>query len=166
MAYQKLTDLGTDQVFALGAGEGKKPRIEGYYLGSRTVTTTNGDSVIHVFQTPKGNEGVWGTKKLNDNLGASNRGVMTLIEYKGKIKLQGGKTQHTYEFMVDRDNTIEVTNLPSGSATAGVELTDADDNSNDDAVEAEFQQAQAAAASAAARQARVQGMLNKDKKQA
>lgn len=162
MAYQKLTDLGTDQVFALGIGEGKLSRIEGYYLGARSVTTSNGESNIHVFQTPKGNVGVWGTKKLNDNLGGNNRGVMTLIEYKGKIKLQGGKTQHTYEFMVDPDNTIEVTNLPSGNNTANVELTSEDDNN--DGVDEDFQQS--AALAAAERKAKVEGMLNRNKKQA
>lgn len=163
MAYQQLTDLGTDQVFALGVGEGKLSTIEGYYLGARTVTTSNGDSVIHVFQTPKGNQGVWGTKKLNDNLGGSNRGVMTKIDYKGKIKLQGGKTQHTYEFFVDLDNSIQVANLPSGTNTANIELTDANVDGNG-GVDEDFQQATALAA--AERKAKVDAMLNRNKKQA
>src|SRR5665213_1974248 len=163
MAYQKLTDLGTDQVFALGIGEGKLNQIEGYYLGGRTVETANGPSVIHVFQTPKGNVGVWGTKKLNDKLGGSNRGVMTLVTYKGKIKLQGGKTQHTYEFMIDPDNIIEVTNLPSGNNTADVELTGEHEDSTD-GVDEDFQQS--AALAAAERKAKVEGMLNRNKKQA
>ncbi len=124
MAYQKLADLGTDTVVALGFGEGKQAKVEGYYLGARTVNTANGESNIHVFQTPKGNLGVWGTKKLNDNL--TNKGVMTLVEYKGKVKLQGGKTQHTYEFMIDPDNTIEVAGLPEAPMVA-----EGDDEEND-----------------------------------
>lgn len=115
MAYEKLTDLSTDTVFALGEGPDKKRQIEGYYLGSRAVQTANGASVIHVFQTPKGNEGVWGTAKLNNNLNADIIGTMMLIVYKGKVKLQGGKTQHTYEFNIDRSQTIDVPRLTVGA---------------------------------------------------
>lgn len=162
MAYEKLTDLGTDQVFALGHGDDKKEQVEGYYLGSRTVTTSNGPSTIHVFQTPKGNVGVWGTKKLNDNLGNNTRGSMLLIQYKGKVKLQGGKTQHTYEFNIDRDNTIEVPRLAQGATTAPVEFVEAD--GSDDKGGDDFSQQQALIA--AERAARVSAMLKKDKKQA
>lgn len=116
MAYKRMTDLSADTVVALGVGEDQQKSIEGYYLGAREVTTTNGPSNIHVFQTAKGNVGVWGTKKLNDNLGSGNRGTMTLVTYKAKVKLQGGKTQHTYDFMVDPDNTIDVATLPQGNA--------------------------------------------------
>lgn len=126
MAYEKLVDLGTELVSALGGTDNKtgKPNptsIEGYYLGSKNVQTSSGPSVIHVFQTPKGNQGVWGTKKLNDNLTARVAGKMTLVEYKGKVKIAGGKTQHTYDIMVDKTNAIEVPRLEAGSSDAGPE---------------------------------------------
>jgi len=159
MARQRKTDLGTDQVFALGHGEGKIDQIKGYYLGSRDVTTSNGESKIHVFQTPKGNTGIWGTKKLNDNLTPSDRGVYQEIFYKGKVKLQGGKTQHTYEFNVDTENTIAVTALPVGVVAADAEETE-------DTVESEEFTAvdqEALAMEQAARAKRVQDMLNRGK---
>ncbi len=132
MALQKKLDLSTDQVFGMGRGEGKITEIKGYYLGSRTVNTANGDSVIHVFQTPKGNVGVWGTAKLNSNFTAGDLGVYQEIFYKGKVKLAGGKTQHTYDFMNDLENTIEVAPLPVGSSKANVEFVDADDYDNNE----------------------------------
>jgi hypothetical protein len=166
MAYEKLTDLGTDQVFALGHGEGKQLKVEGYYLGSRTVTTSNGQSVIHVFQTPKGNVGVWGTKKLNDNLGGGTRGAMLLIEYKGKVKLQGGKTQHTYEFNIDRDNTIEVPRLSSGASEAPVQIVEADGSDDDDTGDTGYNNGKYVAAQSVNRAADVAAMLKGKNKQA
>lgn len=159
-----MTDLGTDTVTALGGkdtktGKTNPTEIEGYYLGSRNVQTSNGPSVIHVFMTPKGNQGLWGTKKLNDNLNKSVIGKMVLVKYKGKVKIAGGKTQHTYEFFVDKSNVIEVDTLPEGDVSADDDATyaDTDDNSateDDD---------QAAALLAAERQAKVQSLLRGNK---
>lgn len=162
MAYQKMTDLAADTVVALGQGEGKLPKIEGYYLGSRQVTTSNGPSNIHVFQTPKGNVGVWGTKKINDNLGNGTRGVMTLVEYKGKVKLQGGKTQHTYNFFTDPDNKIEVSQLASGVSDIPAEEYG---NNGEEVQEEELDDDTQAliAAEQSARQAKVQALLTKNK---
>lgn len=163
MAYQKMTDLTTDTVSALGEGPDKIKSIEGYYLGNRTVATSNGPSIIHVFQTATGNKGVWGTKKLNDNLGDGNRGVMTLVAYKQKVKLPGGKTQHTYDFSIDPDNTIEVGKLTAGNVTLQDE--DLGNNGDDPAVEELDEETQALlAAEQAKRQARVQDILNKGNK--
>lgn len=166
MAYEKMADLGTDTVSALGGTNSKtgKPnpsQVEGYYLGARSVVTSTGASVIHVFQTPKGNEGVWGTKKLNDNLTRTVVGKMVLVKYKGKIKITGGKTQHTYEFFIDKSNAIEVDTLPEGNSIVEDEdMTDTDDSTdNTDDEDA----AQTAALVAAERQAKVQALLNKNK---
>jgi hypothetical protein len=158
MAYEKLTDLGTDKVFALGKGEDKIDSVEGYYLGSRQVTTGNGPSTIHVFQTVEGNIGVWGTKKLNDNLGNSVRGCMMLINYKGKVKLQGGKTQHTYEFNIDRGQTIPV----SAGEQANAEFAAAD--TGDDSTYSDDVQEVSAADLAAAKRAKAEEILARAKK--
>jgi hypothetical protein len=136
MAYEKLVDLGTELVTALGGSDNKTGKanpmsIEGYYLGSKNVQTTNGPSVIHVFQTAKGNQGVWGTKKLNDNLTSKVTGKMTLVEYTGKVKIAGGKTQHTYNIMVDKTNVIEVPDLQAGSSDAGPQNFDGDNFDQD-----------------------------------
>lgn len=162
MSYEKMTDLGTDKVYALGGVNSKTNeknplQVEGYYLGSRNVQTTNGPSVIHVFQTPKGNEGVWGTKKLNDNLNKSVIGKAVLVKYSGKVKIAGGKTQHTYEFFVDRDNTIAVS---EAAADEGFDDTDDSTGGDTDAADESLLTAQA---EAQARQAKVQALLNKNK---
>lgn len=119
MAYEKVNDLGTDVVHKLGGtdknGKPAPKQMEGYYLGSRPVVTSNGPAVIHVFQTPKGNEGIWGTKKLNDNLTVKLIGSMVLVQYKGKKKLTGGKTQHEYDISVDKSNTIDVVGLDAAA---------------------------------------------------
>lgn len=114
MAYQKVQDLSTDTVIRLGGVDTKSgvknpSSIEGYYLGARVVETKGGTAVIHTFQTPKGNVGVWGTKYLNDTL-PQVRGAMTLVNYLGKksIPNSGGKTKHMYDIQRDLENTIEV----------------------------------------------------------
>jgi hypothetical protein len=159
MALVDKQDLSTDSVFGLGDGQDKLQSIEGYYLGNREVKTANGDSIIHVFKTPKGNVGIWGTAKLNSNLGTEDLGVFQSITYKGKVRIAGGKTQHTYRFQSDSDDTIEVAQLSKGSSTANVELVDGDDGDDTD-FDANEQLV------AAQKQAKVQAMLNKNKKQA
>lgn len=162
MAYERVVDLSTDKVFALGEGKDKLSEIEGYYLGSRQVTTSNGPSLIHVFQTAKGNVGVWGTKKLNDNLTPPAMGNMMLVIYKGKVKIAGGKTQHTYEFNIDRDQRIDVPRL-----TVGAVPTESEEYGNngearqeeDEGVSEDMQQQLALAA--AERQAKVQALLKR-----
>lgn len=164
MAYEKVVDLGTDNVTALGGTDNKtgKPnpsKMEGYYLGSREVATSTGQSRIHVFQTPKGNQGLWGTKKLNDNLTPKVVGHMVLVEYKGKVKINGGKTQHTYNIFHDRDNKIEVV----GSESAG-NYIDSAEETDDTQISGDFQEEdtnQEAALVAAEQQAKVQAMLKK-----
>lgn len=160
MAYEKVTDLSTDTVFALGNEKDKLPEIEGFYLGARKVNTANGESFIHVFQTSKGNVGIWGTKKLNDNLTTDSIGSMMLVVYKNKVKIAGGKTQHTYEFNIDREQTITVPKLSAGSAVnvaQDVDAPDQDDSANDD------DQQQALLMQAAERKAKVEALLRGSK---
>ncbi len=178
MAYEKVSDLSTDTVVKLGGLNSKtgKPNpttIEGYFLGSREVKSETGISVIHIFQTPKGNEGIWGTADINNKLAQLTPGTMTLVNYKEKRKLAGGKTKHVYDVMFDKENTIEVVtpksqtfaqpnsdadeeyvNQHTGSAVETLE----EDNSQDEEVVA------LEAASAAARKAKVQALLNKNRK--
>lgn len=157
MALQKKLDLSTDQVFALGQGEGKIMEIKGYYLGRRTVAVNGNDSAIHVFQTTKGNVGVWGTSKLNGNLTNDDLGVYQEIFYKGKVKLQGGKTQHTYDFNSDPEDTISVPKLTTGAGNTQVEVTDYE-NDIDDTDNAPY------VAAANDRAAQVSALINKNKR--
>lgn len=177
MGYKAVSDLSTDTVVKLGGIDGKtnKPnptRMEGYFIGSREVKSENGTSIIHIFQTPKGNEGVWGTADLNSKLAQVTPGTMTLVKYKEKRKLSGGKTKHVYDVMHDDDNTIEVSapkdNVVSSdpdeqyaadTSSNYSEVDESEDDSqNDELAEIEEQFA------AKARQAKIQALLTKTKK--
>lgn len=169
MAYEKVADLSTETVVKIGGVDSRtnKPnptRLEGYYVGSRGVTTQNGPATIHVFQTPKGNVGAWGTKDLNDKLGQVSPGTMTLVEYKGKKRLAGGKSLHSYEVAQDKDNTIEV----SGTVAAAPADDYSDDSETSYSTEAadEDDNAQAMALAAAERKAKVEALLKKGNKSA
>ncbi len=120
MAYEKLTGLSTDNTVSLGKPDAKTGKtttqVEGYYLGSKTINTTTGESVVHVFQTSKGNLGVWGSKTLNETLVVGVRGFMIKVDYLGKKKLAGGKTIHTYDFGIDRANKIDVADTMSAES--------------------------------------------------
>jgi hypothetical protein len=174
MAYEKVKDLSTDTVVKIGGVDsktGKKnpTQMEGYYLGSRVVQTNNGESRIHVFQTPKGNIGVWGTKDLTDKLSQVIPGTMVLVEYGGKRNLKGGKTLHTYTVSQDKTNILDIETLPAGSETAGDESYGSVDDdyigSDDDSADDEDTQQAAAllVAEQKAKAAKVQEILNRGK---
>ncbi len=164
MAYEKLEGLSSDNTYALGKVNAKTGKtinqVEGYYLGARTVPTSAGDSVLHYFQTPNGNDAIWGSKTLNDTLTKNVVGFMILVKYLGKVKRPGGKTQHTYDIGIDRSNQIEVSSSPSGFG----------DDSDDDGGEttytngADEDAAQDLAVAAAARKAKLDAALNKGKR--
>lgn len=179
MAFQKVSDLSTETVVKLGGINSKtgKPnplKMEGYYLGCRTVKSENGESTIHIFQTPKGNEGVWGTADLNTKLSQVAPGTMVLAQYKEKRKLAGGKTKHVYDVMFDADNAITVASPSALASSVGDE--DGGSEYSDDTYEQQLttgadedddQNAQLQTLEAARRQAqaeKVKALLNKNKK--
>jgi hypothetical protein len=170
MPYEKVSDLSTDNVTKLGGYNEKTKKnnptsMEGYYLGFRTVQTVNGDAKIHVFQTPKGNVGVWGSKDINDKLCQVKIGTMALAEFTGKKRLQGGKTLNTFTVSQDKSNVLEVSTLEVGSSTAPVEANDDYVYDESEGLDTEDQDAieLAAATKAAAQQAKVQEILNRGK---
>ena len=127
MGYETVTALECDTVIALG-GVDKKTRkanptkIEGYFLGSKKVTSKmskSGFDFIHVFQTPKGNIGVWNRGNMKSQLDVVDPGTMTLMTFKG---MAPGKYGDTYKYTVqrDKDNTIDV-GLIASSASEEVE---------------------------------------------
>jgi len=178
MGYEKVTDLSTDTVVKIGGlnsktGKANPTKMEGYYLGSRTVKSENGDSTIHTFQTPKGNEGIWGTADINSKLGQVRPGTMVLVQYKEKRKLAGGKTKYVYDVMFDVENTIPVfaalNNPPVGNEDGDTGYSTGDEGSDytTGAEEDESQDEQLQALEAARRQAqaeKVKALLNKNKK--
>ncbi len=174
MAFKEVTDLGTDNVIALG-GFNKKTKkdnatsIEGYFLGSREVPSKlakSGFAKIHVFQTSKGNVGVWGKTDLDIKLAGVTVGTMVLAKFD---KMQATKTGEMYKYkvLVDEDNTIEVSGAADQHPTTGDDEVDsyAQDDEADVDTESEEDEdaAQAAALAQAERQAKVAALLRKNK---
>lgn len=113
MAYEEVVDLDCDTVIKLGGTDkktGKKnpTEIEGYYLGARTVPnkkSKTGKGLIHVFKTPSGNTGVWGTTHLDRSLSQVIAGVMTLVTFKG-MKETPNNPMYYYGVKFDNSNRL------------------------------------------------------------
>lgn len=179
MAFKAINDLDADTTVSLG-GFDKKTRkdnptkAEGYYLGSREVKTTFGPSQLHFLQTPKGNLGIWGKTNMDKKLASVTPGTMVRITFTGMSKASPGKNPaYLFKVEADEDNTIEVAAVvpeadessPGNDDDDEVSYLEATDGLSDDDSEDE-DAAQAAALAAAERKAKVQAMLNKNKKTA
>ncbi len=177
MAYKTVQTLDADVTITIGGVDkktGKKnpTSAEGFYLGKRVVEGSKyGDSNLYVFQTEKGNLGVWGKTDLDRKMGSAKLGQMTLIEYKGMKPSKNGD-MHTYQVAQDADASIDVSDIEAASSS-----DESEDAINSDADEAEeldteddeeAYEAPVAAAvqqeSAAARKAKVQEMLKRGNK--
>lgn len=183
MAFKKLADLNTGTTVALGGlnkktGKPNPTKLEGYYLGTKQVVSPKsrtGFSAVHVFQTPKGETGVWGKTDLDSKMKAATLGAMTRITQSGKQAIPGKNDMYKFTVEVDEDNTIEV----SGAQTEQVEEETSDEEyvadsfeEEESAVDADDEpldeiapvratpQRQAANTVDAARQARVQALLS------
>lgn len=180
MAYTTVTDLSCDTVYSLGGknkkGENDPTSIEGYYVGVRKVPSNEGGvSLIHVFQTAKGNQGIWGKADTNGKLADVKLGTMTKVTFDRIAKLNGGKKKYIYTVQHDRSNTIEVSGASADSDSSGsddsTDYSDGTTYSSDQdeavgrAIPAE-EALQEELVAQAARQARVQGLLNKNKNKA
>ncbi len=181
MAFERVKTLETDNTIGLG-GKNKSTQklnptqIEGYFLGTRKVDSTKdkrGFSYIHVFQTSKGNVGVWGKTNMDRQLEVVQPGTMTRVTATGKTRPTKNGDMILFNVEVDTGNTIEVEGLSAqestddgteegdGTADYGTEDQGADDDSNQEAPEAI--PASARAPSNAAQQARVASLLGKKK---
>ena len=142
MAFKKVLSLDAEITVALGGrdkktGKANPTKVEGYYLGSRQVTGgKKGPSIIHFFQTPKGNLAVWGKTDSNRKLAGVAPGTMTRVSF-DKMKPTPNGDMYCYNVEVDEDNTIDVSELaPSQEASSNEEETEeSEDNELSDAVE-------------------------------
>lgn len=176
MAFKKVSTLDADVTITIG-GEDKKTKkknptsVEGFYLGTRTVATNSkfgGDSTLYFFQTEKGNVGVWGKTDLNKKMSAAKPGQMTRIEYNGMKPMPKGD-MHVYAVFQDSEVTIDVSELQESNdnvsdstkeSYTSYEYGDADED------DAEVDDTSAAAVqqeSAAARKAKVQELVNRNR---
>lgn len=116
MAFVTVSDLSTETAVALGGTNRKtgKPNpttITGYYIGSREVDSPKsktGKASLHVFQTEKGNVGVWGKTDLDAKMQAAKIGSLTRVSFTGMQETKNNP-MYKYKVEIDRDNAIEVT---------------------------------------------------------
>lgn len=186
MAFKEVMDLDCDVTTALGGknretGKANPTKAEGYFIGSKKVESRkakSGFAYIHILQTAKGNLGIWGKTDLDRKMQSAPVGTMIRITHTGMQATPNGD-MYKYKVEVDADNTIEV-NLPQ-AAVAAVEddaaetqsysSAYADDEEEELAVDAEEEALdevpvarpvarKPASTPDAARQAKVQALLN------
>jgi hypothetical protein len=131
MAFREITSLEADTVIALGKIDKKtgKPYpkvIEGYLLGSRTIKSPRGDSSLFIFETPKGNVGVYGTTDLNRKLANVAPGTMTRVTSTGTRPTKNGN-MYTYKVEQDQDNVKDDFISAAPSAPSFEATTDEED---------------------------------------
>lgn len=166
MARKKVIDLNADTTMGF---ENPGETAEGYYIGSKTVNTSFGESKLHILQNDKGALGVWGSAQLNAKLSTVKPGTMVYITYLKKVKIPKG-TQKLFDVEFDDELTIDVGNTtvnysseesdPSDSVDAAADsepadVDPADTSSGEDEEEAAAEAEKAAAKATAA--ARVKG---------
>lgn len=183
MAFQEVNDLSTDNTIALGGtnkqtGRPNPTKIEGYYLGKRQVDSKKsktGKAYIYVFQTPKGNVGVWGKTDLDRKMESAVPGHMLRVTQSGMASTPNGE-MYKYKVEFDATNTIEVQSGPTNSyaATDGDSYTEqgygtSESEEEDDSAYGGYdtpvsKSASALNTSASERAAKVQALLSKNKK--
>lgn len=173
MAYKPVFDGNTDRTVTLGK-EGNPKSIEGYFLGTKEVSSDYGVGKLHIFQTGEGTIGVWGKSRLDKMLNTSLVGQMCLVQFTGMIasNKKGRKPSYGFKVMHDPENVIEVHSSPTVSSEALDESTDEELIDSYESVE-ELEEAvpytppaapkRPAVAANPAKQAAVQALLNGNK---
>ncbi len=185
MAYESIQDLDADITVSLGGinkktGKKNPSQVEGYYLGNRKVDSKKdkkGFAYIYFFQTQNGNLGVWGKTDLDRKMAQVTPGTMTLIKQSGTVATPNGE-MYKFTVAVDSENTIAVNfpkadspdNTADGTTSYATDDDGATDDDLDDAPPADEPPPPRAAAPArpasapdAARQAKVQALLNRNR---
>lgn len=183
MGFQEVTSLDADNTVALGGmnrktGKKNPTSVEGYYLGSKKVDSKkakNGFAYIHILQTAKGNLGVWGKTDLDRKILTVTPGTMIRATHVGMQETPNGE-MYKYKLEQDPDNSIPV--LAATSVNQNIQETNQSDEEYVATSNSAFQEAEtteedegfddvdalvAAQQEAAARKAKVQAMLAKQK---
>lgn len=183
MAFVEITDLNCEVTTALGGrnkttGKANPTKIEGYFLGSKSVESRKaktGFAKLHIFKTEDGNVGVWGKTDLDRKLSSAVPGTMIRVTQNGMVPTPNGE-MYKYKVEVDSANTLEgYTYTPAAASVSSYEES-ADSYTSTDTAEAfsadeeeildEVAPAKAVAPKRvattpdAARQAKVQALLN------
>lgn len=178
MAFKEQLDTSSASCISLGgfnrATKSDNPvQVEGYYLGSKTVTNKLGDSKLHFLKTSEGLIGVWGKTDLDRRFGDVIAGQMVRVLYTGTRPTPRGKDMYVYKILVDADNVLPADEIPSFATQKALE--EFDDNSEDD-VPNDFSEEPAytppasaavpAQVASTAQRANVAALLNKAKQRA
>lgn len=129
MARKKVVSLDCDRMVEFTE---KGQFCEGYYLGSKPITTKLGPSTVHVFRGEGGNFGAYGSYMLDDLLRNVPVGFMTYVTYGGKVNIpNSGKTKHVYDVDFDdaiRDDSIVGAKVELNVGGSAEESPDVDDS--------------------------------------
>lgn len=86
--------------------------LEGFYLGSKTLTTKYGDRPVHIFEDADGHQlEIWGTARLTRRLDGA-EDYWTRIEYVGPSVDKHGNRAHDVRVFTDADRRREQQELP------------------------------------------------------
>lgn len=174
MALKEVLDLDAETTVSIGGKNKKtgKPNptsLTGYYLGKRRVESRkakSGFTYLYIFQTEKGNVGVWGKTDLDRKMDSVNRGEMTVITFDRMVPTPNGEM---YKFKVASDDmdVIEVGAVSDsyGAAEETTEDTETTEETTDDSADEDAAQVAAlAAAERSAALAKVKAQIAAKKK--
>ena len=182
MAFKVVASLDCDTTITLGGVDKKTKKknptqIEGYFLGSKETGPNKFNKaktdLVHIFQTPKGNVGVWGKTDLDRKIKNVVPGTMVRATFDGTLPTNKGNDMLKYKVEVDESETIDVGDLIETSDNGGNDnntqygddpaIDDEDyDNENEDSAETLVANS-SNSVTAAERTARVQALLSKSK---
>ena len=172
MAFKKKFDGTVDEAIQLGDKNkpNERPSIEGYFMGSKdTPDSGYGPGKLHIFQTEKGTVGVWGKTNSNRLLTSDIIGQMVRLTFTGMGEKKKGKNPaYLYSVEHDSSNTIEMDGVSVNQAEMAADEPDYEE-ADVESEEPPVDEVPVARASAprraattpdAARQAKVQALLN------
>ncbi len=168
MAYKTKFNGTADTAIQLGDKNNPvKASIEGHFLGTKNTPDTGyGPGKLHIFQTQEGNVGVWGKTNSNRLLTADHVGQLVTLTFTGMgPKSKGKNPAYQYELKYDEENTIDTAGLDVNAAPAVDDEEESDIDSDETPLDVApptraVAPARVVAAPDAARQARVQALLN------
>ena len=176
MSFKEVTTLDADVTIRLGGVDKKtgKPNpqsAEGYYLGTRKVTSPkskSGFASLHFLLTPNGNRAIWGKTDMDRKFSSVQPGTMVRISFDKMVPTPNGD-MYKYKLEQDATNNIEVDFMHSRSTTAeegtsgvGNECAELDGLTNDPEENNDYEEQEAVQTSALAaleRKQKVEALL-------
>jgi len=126
MAFKEVASLDAEVAYALGAVDkktGKKSpvEVEGYYLGFKIIPNKmaqSGEAKFHVFQTAKGNHGIYGKTDLDSKLMAVPKGTMCRAKFVKELPTKFGNNKRIFSVQLDPDNVLDMSSQETVQSSA------------------------------------------------